>query len=693
MKSAMITRQEERECSNRRKKKVAVDGVDISAIVNLLADPRIEAPLRIKSSETLANLSLIPENKIGLSSSELGYVDALFDMLECGTFPPTKILSCLQSLAKTKQETDILFMASPQADLLLTLAKKIRTGSRNGPSVNIACSLLCTLMNYDSRNVEPIIAANLHLDALRFVREAGSHLDDWVGNNCPAGWSMYVLMLLCARDPTPLSSTSHVVYVLREAGAWSIVAPLANYDSVLGSMASIVMAFLLEDDPHSPDYNRRSLVNFTPDVIKRIVQLFDDTLHHRKGDGYSECTFMLSAIMRAVRCLIVKNICTPTLIRPRLMSLLMEVLDTFRGGKRLGNEVNASGEMLCIEASLEGLFHIFTCTPLSQYAVASSSSNTSSHDHQVVRTLFSDAFHTVLRLLRSSRVALLSKRSLFLVDMFLTSVPAMALTEMKTKRGAQERSLDDMSLDLSRVDRVRPLRSPSTYRLLQLAAASTTSALSPSPSASSHGSVDHQQQEQQQTNDDGAPGVAVGGGEVLPSSKNNNNDKDEGKGNGAEKNTEAEPSEGKKTELVEEEPNKKASPSSLPPSAATVATTTPVDATVKAAAGAVGTMQKKEVRQNMRIMVSRFPGQSSPASHFELDLADELIKRGYDVYISQVIRMLLAMQGRHYIISLLCRSSTLFSAALEVLAPSSCTTSQKVSGVAATRQLHSPFYY
>jgi hypothetical protein len=95
-------------------------------------------------------------------------------------------------------------------------------------------------------------------------------------------------------------------------------------------------------------------------VALDVLDIFDNTLHKRAGVGYAQTTFVLSMVVRAVRCLVYSGqICDITLFL-HAVRLLLELLEIFStSSEKLGNEPNISGALECVDLSVELLHHIF----------------------------------------------------------------------------------------------------------------------------------------------------------------------------------------------------------------------------------------------------------------------------------------------------------------------------------------------
>jgi hypothetical protein len=239
-------------------------------------------------------------------------------------------------------------MASDETDYLRQLTDNIRAVEKKGMRLTISCSLMCTLLAYDARNAKYILATNLHKDALNFIKSAGPDPTKWGGNNSAEGWSVYVIMLLSS---TPKMSAKY----LREADASTILGPLMSYDHLIGMMAAISVAFMT-DQEGSSSFNE--LLESNPAVIERVIDLFDDALHNRKGKGYSKRTFMLSIIVHAVRCLVVNGIHAELLGLSRLLQLFNIILNSFISTRLMGNEATEEGCVTSVRLALESLHHI-----------------------------------------------------------------------------------------------------------------------------------------------------------------------------------------------------------------------------------------------------------------------------------------------------------------------------------------------
>jgi hypothetical protein len=255
-------------------------------------------------------------------------------------------------------------MGSPDSNFLDSLIDEIRLKKSASDEVRIACSVLCTLIVHDYRNIEDIVNQYLHVDCLNFIEAAGPNPEKWRGCNSAEGWSMYVLML-CAAHPE-ISAEA-----MLEAGAVQVVAPVARHEGLLGMMASITLAFLtsltnygsVNQAFHSigdamPELTRATSEINHSSVVHHVLDIFDNTLHKRGGKGYSDSTFVLSMVIRAVRCLILGSKVTDTASIVRTVTLLREVLEIFATREKLGNEPNISGIIECVEVSVEVLHYM-----------------------------------------------------------------------------------------------------------------------------------------------------------------------------------------------------------------------------------------------------------------------------------------------------------------------------------------------
>ena len=213
------------------------------------------------------------------------------------------------------------------------------------------------------RNISHIVNSYLFADALNFIEAAGPDPSKWRGHNSAEGWSMYILMLMASHPE--LSAEA-----LREAGVGSVVGPITRHDGLVGTMAIVTMAFLANKDT---DFGSqlRSIApatvsekeSFTSSVIKRVVDLLDSALHRRGGNGYSESTFMLSMVTRAVRCLVLADVSMDASLRNRILDLLVESMEIFISGAHVGNEPSEAGEAECMELILDILGHILHISP------------------------------------------------------------------------------------------------------------------------------------------------------------------------------------------------------------------------------------------------------------------------------------------------------------------------------------------
>jgi hypothetical protein len=227
---------------------------------------------------------------------------------------------------------------------------------------------------------------------MRFIQEGGLNPLNWGGNNTAEGWSVYILMLLASAPEISAKS-------LREAGASEVIGPLISYDHLIGMMSAISIAFMTDheedgSESSSPSGSSSSsssaaaaaaaalesksessspsgsesitrLLKANPAVVERVVDLLDDALHNRKGKGYSKRTFMLSMVVHAVKCLVVKNVNTETFDTIRMIRLFLLIFDMYANNQPMGNEGSEEGRITCVRLSLEALNHIssrsFSC--------------------------------------------------------------------------------------------------------------------------------------------------------------------------------------------------------------------------------------------------------------------------------------------------------------------------------------------
>ena len=317
------------------------------------------------AAESLKQICQMDEYKTLMASKKFGYLAALFKELDehskiplsmrnssnaaySSLVPTQMILESFQSLAKTKHP-ETFPMASRKYEYLAIIADEIRSKDRKSLNVTIACSLICTLLAYDRRNAEHIIAAGLHEVAINFLKTGPKNPNNWGGNNTAEGWSMYVI-LLCASRP------EFTAEALQSAGALDAIGPLIAHNHISSLMTAISIAFL--SCTLGREATESLLVESHSRAIERVVDLLDDALHNRKGPGYGERTFMLSMVSRAVRSLILSDTCREALIKPRLINLLREIVDLFAKGMQMGNEATEGGDIECINAALDSLAHL-----------------------------------------------------------------------------------------------------------------------------------------------------------------------------------------------------------------------------------------------------------------------------------------------------------------------------------------------
>jgi hypothetical protein len=353
-----------------------LDGVDISFLISIIRNCAVRADVRLKALDTIRCLSEYDEYKKALASKELGLMSALFELIHKKEIADSRILECLQTLAKTSVTSKII-MSSPDNDFLESIIDELRIKEAHSEEVRICCSLLCTLVAYRKESVRDIVDRFLYVDALNFIEAAGPDPSKWPrGCNSAEGWSIYILML-CAAQPEVSAEA------LLEAGIVQVISPVAQHEGLLAMMAAMTLAFLTftrsapsrSNSDRDIDCQTSELITNEADKVgplpasvpSKIVDLFDDALHMRSGEDYSDSTFMMSLVMQAVRNLAIAGKfrdvpSVPTVFR--LVKLFQEVVDVFTSDAvAMGNEPTEAGAVDCLDIAVELLYFLLLKQP------------------------------------------------------------------------------------------------------------------------------------------------------------------------------------------------------------------------------------------------------------------------------------------------------------------------------------------
>jgi hypothetical protein len=278
---------------------------------------------REKAILVLQNMSLDIDNKKLFAHPQFCLIRTLLNVIrtDC-SLPREKSLAVLWNISGNLDNQKLL--GSPEFDTINTIIPIIR--EVDGEPRRYALAVLWRMSECED-NAVTIMRTGIFADVISFIKENSTYPDvkDGGGNSI----EFHSIMAIYAISEHEDSRSQ-----LRALDTSDVLGPMMQYDTAYGLYASLCFVFLFgreESGPHAEQF-RAGLM-----VLKRIIDLLENVIEARGGEGYKNGVFTLFPVTLAISELCLSDTHKKQLAISGVRDLLVRIISDVKEPKLYNN--------------------------------------------------------------------------------------------------------------------------------------------------------------------------------------------------------------------------------------------------------------------------------------------------------------------------------------------------------------------